>query len=276
MEMLECIKTLRSISVYRDDPVPEDVLTKILDMARWAPSGANSQPVELVVVRDRQAREKMREMAKEILAMGNIGSLDDLYGFMGETGTLEMSAAPKVTWDEYYNSPVMVIVTANEDLRGTEYEDFHHFTMETQAPQATIQTMRLAAHALGVGSLWLKYFDPERLKPIFGIPRTQCVAGIVLLGYPKYVPRAPELALSTDPKLYPRRPAEDMIHREGFDLERWTHYQLHDPWRLPRREFLRTEKYARPTRLPVGSSVGQVGGQPTGPQVGPAAGKAGE
>jgi nitroreductase len=261
MEMLECIETLRSISVYRDDPVPDDILTRILDMARWAPSGANSQPVELVVVKDRRSREKIRDMAKEILAMGNVGGLDELYGFMEETGTLEASGAQKVTWDEYYNAPAMVIVTANEDLRGTEYEDFHHFTMETQAPQATIQTMRLAAHALGVGSLWLKYFDPERLKPLFGIPRTQCVAGIVLLGYPKYVPRAPELALSTDPKLYPRRPAEDMIHYDGFDLQRWTQYQLYDPWRLPRREFLRTEKYVRPTRLPVGPAVGPpIGG----------------
>ena len=107
----------------------------------------------------------------------------------------------------------------------------------------------LAAHSLGLGSNWIKNFDPERLKYMFNIPRTMCVGGIVLLGYPKYMPKAPELALSTDPKLYPRRPLETMLHEEKFDLDKWIEYQLYDPWRLPRKEFLRTEKYIRPTKL---------------------------
>ncbi|PKM85289.1 MAG: hypothetical protein CVU86_03250 [Firmicutes bacterium HGW-Firmicutes-11] len=249
MDMLKCIETFQPVSVFQDKPLPDDVLNKILEITRWTPSGANSQPVDYLVIKNKDSREKIRNMAKEVLAMANVDSMETLYKFMKETGTMEKSGAKEVPWDEYMNAPVMVVVLTNVDLRGTEYEDFHHFTMESQAAEAHVHSMMLAAHAEGLGSMWNKYFDPERIKLMFDIPRTMYVAGIVLLGYPKYTPKAPELALSTDPKLYPKRPLEDMIHENKFDLEKWTQFQLYDPWRLPRKEFLRTEKYIRPTKL---------------------------
>lgn len=249
MDMLECVKSRRTISVYKNTPLPDDALEKILESASWTPSGANSQPVEYIVVREKASLEKIREHMKEVLSMSNVDNMDTIYKVMEETGTFKKAGTQKVTWDEYLNPPVMVIVVSNEDLRGTEYEDYHHYTMVAQSAQGHIQTMMLAAHALGVGSMWCKYFDPERIKIMFEIPKTFCVAGIVLLGYAKYIPRAPELALSSAPELYPRRPLENMLHEESFNVDKWIEYQFHDPWRLPRKEFIRTEKYVRPTKL---------------------------
>ena len=91
------------------------------------------------MVRDSDSREKIRDMIKEVLAMANIDVPDTIYDMMKETGTMEKSGAIEVGWDEYYNAPVMVIVAADYDLRGTEYEDFHHYTMPAQAVQAHIQ-----------------------------------------------------------------------------------------------------------------------------------------
>ena len=249
MDMLECIEKRRSVSVYKDVPLPDDVLEKILDAGRWAPSGANSQPVELVVIKDKEDREKVRSLALQVLRMSGVDALDALFGVMKKSGSLEASGAEVVAWDEYYNAPVMVIVASDEDKRGQEYEHVTYYTMSSDAGAATCQNMMLGAYALDVGSLWLTAIDPERVKYWFGIPRTLGVAGIVLLGYPKYWPKAPEQALSTDSRLYPRRPLTDMVHYEKFDNDKWIDYQLNDPFRLPRKELLRTEKYVRPTNL---------------------------
>ena len=249
MDILECIEKRRSISVFRDAPLPDDVLTRILDAGRWAPSGANSQPVELIVVKDKEDREKIRVLALEVLQMSGVDSPEVLFRVMKESGSLEASGAEMVSWAEYYNAPVMVIVVSDEDKRGQEYEHITYYTMSSDAGAATCQNMMLGAHALGVGSLWLTGIDPERVKFWFGIPKTLGVAGVVLLGYPKYWPKAPELALSTDPRLYPRRPLSDVVHYEKFDSDKWIDYQLADPFRLPRKELIRTEGYERPTRL---------------------------
>lgn len=249
MDMLECIEKRRSISAYKATPIPDDVLEKILDAGRWAPSGANSQPVELVVIKDSEDREGIRNLVLEVWQMSGVDSLDTVFAVMKRSGSLAASGAEIVSWDEYLNAPVMVIVVSDEDKRGQEYEHITYYTMSSDAGAATCQNMMLGAYALGVGSLWLTAIDPERIKYWFGIPRTLGVAGIVLLGYPKYWPKAPEVALSTDPRVYPRRPLEDMVHYETFDNDKWIDYQLSDPFRLPREEFLRTQNYVRPTKL---------------------------
>lgn len=247
--MLECIEKRRSTSVYEDRPIPGDVLEKILDAGRWAPSGANSQPVELVVVKDKEDREKIRNLAREVWEMSGIKDLDDLFTVMKESGSMQASGAREVSWDEYYSAPVMVIVVSDEDKRGQEYEHITYYTMSSDAGAATCHNMCLGAYALGVGSLWLTAIDPERIKYWFGVPKTLGVAGVILLGYPKYWPKAPEVALGTDERLYPRRPVSDVVHYGKFDSEKWIDYQLHDPFRLPRKELIRTEGYKRPTKL---------------------------
>ncbi len=50
MELLEAIKSRKSIRAYKPDPVPKKVLTELLEVARWAPSGTNTQPWEFFVL----------------------------------------------------------------------------------------------------------------------------------------------------------------------------------------------------------------------------------
>src|SRR5208283_1445859 len=58
-EFLELVHTRRSIRRFKSDPIPQDVLEKILEAGRWAMSGANAQPWEFVVVRDDKIRAKV-------------------------------------------------------------------------------------------------------------------------------------------------------------------------------------------------------------------------
>ena len=50
MELLEAIKSRKSIRAFKPDQVPREVLTELLDVARWAPSGTNTQPWEFIVL----------------------------------------------------------------------------------------------------------------------------------------------------------------------------------------------------------------------------------
>jgi nitroreductase len=256
MDILECIRNRRSVRTFSATPIPDDLLEKILDAGRWAPSGANSQPVEFIVVKNKAAIDKIRSNVKEVLKMSGVDNLEAIYRLMKESGSFTAAGTRKVSWKEYLNAPVMVIVVSDTDKNTVNLENEQYMTMSGDAGAAAVQTMMLAAYALGVGSCWLRSFDPERIKFWFGIPKTLDVAGIIPLGYPKCWPKAPEYALSIDPNLYPRRQLTDIIHQEKVDIDKWIDFQLHDPFRLARKEFLRTEKYIRPTKLKV--SPGQT------------------
>lgn len=62
MEVLEAIRTRRSIRKYKSKPVPEEELVKILDAGRWAPSASNSQPWKFIVLRDAKVRENVAQL----------------------------------------------------------------------------------------------------------------------------------------------------------------------------------------------------------------------
>ena len=64
MEILNLLKSRRSIRVYQDKPVPQDLLLQILEAGRWAPTGANLQPWHFIVVTDPETRRQIGEVAR--------------------------------------------------------------------------------------------------------------------------------------------------------------------------------------------------------------------
>ena len=63
--LLKLVKTRMSVRKFRPDPIPEDTINKILEVARWAMSGANSQPWEFVVVTDPEIKKQLRDAYSE-------------------------------------------------------------------------------------------------------------------------------------------------------------------------------------------------------------------
>ncbi len=63
MEVFQAIVNRRSIRKYLEKPVEEDKLLKVLEAARWAPSSRNSQPWAFVVVKSKETRKKLKELA---------------------------------------------------------------------------------------------------------------------------------------------------------------------------------------------------------------------
>jgi nitroreductase len=251
MDVLECIRNRRAVRFYTDKPVPDGVLEKILDAGRWAPTAANGQGLEFVVVKNEESRGKIAKLVQEVWEMTGKCSTNwwrYVVGMLMELGDpnalcLVWGLSPeKSPPQRLYNAPVMVIVTSDEDKRETTvYSSTTYYSMASDGAFCAIQNMMLAAYALGVGSVPLTFFDPTRIRYWFGIPSTMGVAAIVLLGYPTEWPKEPGGGFAGAKGIYPRRPLEDMVHYEKFDEDKWEKYRAMDPfvYRLPREEMIR-------------------------------------
>src|SRR5881296_2841846 len=62
IDCFEVMRTCRTVRRLRPDPVPDDVLRKVLTAATWAPSGGNRQPWRFIVVRDAERKRKLRDL----------------------------------------------------------------------------------------------------------------------------------------------------------------------------------------------------------------------
>lgn len=70
-KLLELLKKRRSTRRYKPDPIPDDAIDKIIEAARWAPSGFNQQPWEFVVVKDPKLREGIVEICMETMKLSS-------------------------------------------------------------------------------------------------------------------------------------------------------------------------------------------------------------
>src|SRR4051794_41737092 len=64
MDLYDVMRTTPAVREFTDDPLPDDILHRILDHARFAPSGGNRQGVRIIVVRDQDTRERLAELNK--------------------------------------------------------------------------------------------------------------------------------------------------------------------------------------------------------------------
>jgi len=150
MEFYYVIKTRRSVRSYKPDPIPDDVLKRVLDAARIAPSGSNRQPWKFIVVRDEETKRKL------------------------------VSACHNQSW--MAEAPVIIVACAQE----LDYNRGGYMGKLSGVMDATIAFTHLilAARAEGLGTCWIGAFDNERVKEILGVPEGWNVAALTPLGYP--------------------------------------------------------------------------------------------
>ncbi|MBS7640006.1 MAG: nitroreductase family protein [Candidatus Bathyarchaeia archaeon] len=151
MDFYEVIRTRRSIRSYKPDPIPDDVLMRVLDAARIAPSGRNLQPWKFIVVRDAELKRR--------LAIACHGQM-----FIAE-------------------APV-VIVACGYNIHGNRGEYMGDLSMLVDVSIAFTHLI-LAARAEGLGTCWIGSFSNEEVKRILGIPEDVNVVAITPLGYPR-------------------------------------------------------------------------------------------
>jgi nitroreductase len=166
MDLMEAIKGRRSIRKYKSDPVAEKTLQKVLEAVKWAPSWANTQCWEVIVVKD----PKVKAEVVTALSKGN-------------------PALSSIT-----EAPIVLVLCGKKGISGfykgqavTVKGDWLMFDTGL-----AMQNLCLAAHALGLGTVIVGNFDHQRIAEILGVPQNVEVVAMTPLGYPTTVGNIPK------------------------------------------------------------------------------------
>ena len=148
MDVLDAIRTRRSVRKYLNKTVEKKKLITILEAGRLAPSASNRQEWRFVIVSDRETKRKLAEIANR-------------QTFIGE-------------------APVVIVACAQIDGHVMKCGQLCYPIDVAIA----LDHITLAAVELGLGTCWIGAFDENEVKEILGIPPEIRVIGIMPLGYP--------------------------------------------------------------------------------------------
>lgn len=204
-EFHELVMKRRSIRGYdKTRNVPDDLIGKILECARWAPSGGNGQPWEFIVIRDEKTRNRIA----------------DLFLKQQEhKKEMEMAVRgdAKMTGAGFRHAPVHLIVLGDPRVKETypvrtmlDKADSHFYT---GLANATL-LIHLAAASLGLASQYVSdasspYME-TMLKVLLGIPDPLRIYHLIPIGY-----------ASTPVLPRPRRELEEIVHYERYDMKKY-------------------------------------------------------
>ena len=218
MQVFDAIFGLRATRVYEDRPLPHGALARILEAATRACSSGNTQPWEFVVVTDRDVKRELKAVMVE--AFANIDreraqSADELVDGSGRpvTGHAAIESIDVVS--------ALVFVFWNPDrgirMKG-EYEENPDGTLHAtrhipggrgSSVYPACQNMMLAAHALGVSSLFTTFFglSEARVRKLLHVPPRLFLEAAVFLGYGAEKLGKPR-----------RKPLEEVVHLNDWDV----------------------------------------------------------
>jgi len=176
MDLFTIIRERRSCRSFLPEPVEEESILKILEAASWAPSPLNGQPWEFVVVTNDTVKQ-------EIFSEG-----DRCRRWAFEKSGWKWMDSYNV--DFLRSAPCIIAVIGDPAKTGADmfFEEgtgagYQH------ACAAAIQNMHLAAHALGLGSLWYTLFDRSRMRGILDVDKEKNPLALILLGKPDGPPQ---------------------------------------------------------------------------------------
>jgi len=172
MNFLELAKKRYSVRKYSSKKVEEEKLLKILEAGRVAPTATNGQPQRLIVVQQEDGLNKLNKGSK------------------------------------IFGAPLAIIVCADHDKTWKRPFD----NMDTADIDASIVTdhMMLQATELGLGSVWICYFDPKIIKEEFNIPENIEPINILAIGYAQGEEK------SSDRHSQARKPLKETVFYEKF------------------------------------------------------------
>jgi nitroreductase len=158
MELMEVLRTRRSVRQWKPDPVPDETLKKLAQAASWAPSGSNNQPWAFVIIREQGRLKRLRAAAP---------------GIAGRASAIVLICLDRRRGDEEAGS--------------SEYDMVH------MSLGAAMQNLLLAAHDQGLGACAIGSFHHASLASIVSLPPHLELKLLIALGYPVSQPKAPPL-----------------------------------------------------------------------------------
>ena len=174
MDVFSCIATRHSTRKFKEEPVPQEVLDKVIEAGRQAPSGKHKNQSRFIVIRKKEVLQELIALVQQEFAKMEVTpENDDNFG-----GAIR--AAKKGGYVFMYNAPVLIVVANKRDY-GNKYADV----------SCAMQNMMLAANALDLGSCWINQLRWLQDNPVLraylqklGMAEDEEVCASLRIGYP--------------------------------------------------------------------------------------------
>ena len=184
MELMDVMTTSGTCRSFTPDDVDDVVLTRVLDAARWAPTGGNRQGVRFVVVRDRAKRVQLAEWYREAWQPYAERTLASLTRAGASTAILDRA---QHFADHFEDVPVLLVVCAKWDaIYPTDHELGRISVVGGCSIYPAVQNVLLKAREEGLGAALttlLCRYEP-RVRELLGIPEGVITAAHVAVGWP--------------------------------------------------------------------------------------------
>ena len=200
MELLDAIRTRRSIRRYASAPIPAEIVERLLTAAVWAPSAHNRQPWRFAVLTAPEAKDRLARAMGDRLRADRLADGDD-------PGAVARDADR--SYARLTQAPVVVVVCLtmrDMDHYPDERRNRAEYLMAVQSVAMAVQNLLLAAHAERLGACWMcaPLFCPEAVREALGLPGDWEAQAVITLGYP-----------ANGGKAASRRPLADVVIQSG-------------------------------------------------------------
>lgn len=180
MGFYEVVAKRRSVRKFREEPVPEEALNKVLDAGRWAPSAGNTQPWHFIVITNAIVKGRIAKTCTEF-------SRKAWANFSPETS--RYLAARGGSWDKSAMAKIPVLIAVCYSVPKQIREE-----LILGSAWCAIENMLLAATAEGLGSCIYTFYgleEEKQIKEILGVPENHRIAALIQLGYSAAEPQKP-------------------------------------------------------------------------------------
>jgi len=168
----QVIKARRSIRKYQDKPIEREKILQCIEAARLAPSAENVQPWRFIVIDDPELKDEFSQQA-----------------FSGIYRPMLFAA----------KAPVIIVILAKLDIFanriGKQIQGIHYYFIDTGIAG---EHFALQAQELGLGTCWIGWFHPRKVRKVLKIPRNYKIVSLMSVGYPGEIKLKEKKRLSID------------------------------------------------------------------------------
>lgn len=189
LALYEALQTTRAVRKLRPDPIPDDVLRRVLQAATWAPSGGNRQPWRIIVVRSPETKHVFGKLYKDAWSQYSAPLRAAMSGLPEHARAKadKNLAASDYMAEHLHEVPIMLVYCFDPRLLAiTDAKLSRPSVVGGASIYPAVQNTLLACRAEGLGCVittMLCQFEPQ-LRPLLGLPEPWAFACFVPIGYP--------------------------------------------------------------------------------------------
>ena len=189
MELYDAMSTLRAVRRLRPDPIPEDVLTRILEAATWAPTGGNMQPWRMIAVTESEKKQALEDLYRprwESYIPGYEKRMKNMPEAVQASSRRALEAGTYLA-GHMHEAPLIAVFCFNPSIMAiTDIDQPRTSVVGGGSVYPAVQNFLLACRNEGLGCVLttLLCYEEARVKTLLEIPEDWYTCAHVPVGYP--------------------------------------------------------------------------------------------